>query len=157
MEQLGECDIRVFLPAHFQQDVQKFLAHQEGQHAGLLDIVGVKQHFPVRILAGQQPAEGRHLLGREAQLFLPRRAQAQGVVQEHLVDFRHIARQLIFEFSLVLRLGADNPEHELVLRHSLDIFMHPAGHPAADIRVTAFQYHTNPQFDHSVFRMPAPP
>ena len=102
-------------------------------------------------------AEGRHLLGREAQLFLPRRAQAQGVVQEHLVDFRHIARQLIFEFSLVLRLGADNPEHELVLRHSLDIFMHPAGHPAADIRVTAFQYHTNPQFDHSVFRMPAPP
>ena len=69
--------------------------------------------------------------------------EAEGIVQKNLLYFFHIGRQLVHKFSPVLRFGPDDPEGKFLLRHSLDIGMHPSRDTTVDIRIGAFQNQTD--------------
>ena len=70
-------------------------------------------------------------------------AHLQRIVQKYLMDLDHIFRWLHEELSLILMIGADDPEHEFCFRHLLYEIMHPAGNTAVCIGVASLQNKTN--------------
>ena len=102
----------------------------------------MEQYFPVRPAAVYEIPQRLQFLLLQPVFFLPGR-KIQRILKEYFVNFRHVVRQLIFEFSPVPGGGAYCPEHKFMLRHRFDILMHPGGYPACHIRIAALQYHTD--------------
>ena len=115
MEKVSERNKRIFRLTDIKQDVEKGFAHQEGYGADMFCIVQPEENVPVRVLAKHQFFQLLNLPTAEMEPVLFRRLQPQRVVQEHLMNFRHVIRQVVFKLSLVFGFGPDHPQYIVML------------------------------------------
>nr|CDL66638.1 unnamed protein product [uncultured bacterium] len=135
MEGIGIGNIGILLLTQIRQHIQKCRAFQKANGADALLLVEAKNHVPVRVSAVHQFSQGRFLLVGKLLVQAAAVRQLQGCVQKYLMDFRDIVRKGIDKFSPVCLLGTDDPQHKLVLRHLLNILVHPCGHAAVNIGI----------------------
>lgn len=153
MEKIREGNMGIVELADFQQDVEKRLAHQEGECAHPLDVIHPEQDFPVRVFTEHQLPQRLDLRFAEMKLIPFGGMETQRVVQKNLPYLEDIIRQLILEFSPILRFGADGPQDILVLRVGGYQGVHPTGNAAAHIGVASLQNHTDAHGYSSSIRM----
>ena len=55
------------------------------------------------------------------------------------MDLSDVGGKLVDELVAVGRVRAYDPKDELMLRHRLDVAVHPGGHAAVNIGIAAFQ------------------
>ena len=100
------------------------------------------QHIPIRAAQPYQFPQGGTLVCSK-QDWLPLPVEAEGIIQKNFLHLFHVGRQLIHKFSSVLRFGPNDPEGKLLLRHGLNIRVHPCGYAAVNIGIRPFQHQTD--------------
>ena len=100
------------------------------------------QHIPIRAAQPYQlPQGGALVCGKQDRMLLT--LETESIIQKNLLHLFHVGRQLIHKLSPVLRFGTDDPEGELLLRHSLNISVHPCGYAAVNIGIRPLQHQTD--------------
>ena len=142
MERIRISHIRILLQADIGEQLHKIPALQKRERVDAFFLKQTVQHIPIRAAQPYQfPQGGTLVCSKQDRLPLP--VEAEGIIQKNLLHLFHVGRQLIHKLSPVLCFGTDDPEGELLLRHGLNIRVHPCGYAAVNIGIRPFQHQTD--------------
>ena len=142
MERIRIGHIGILFHADVREQLHEVPALQKRERVDAFFLKQTVQHLPIRAAQPHQfPQGGALVCGKQDRLLLT--VETEGIVQKNLLHLFHVGRQLIHKLSPVLRFGTDDPEGELLLRHSLNISVHPCGYAAVDIGVRPLQHQTD--------------
>ena len=142
MEGIRIGHIGILFQADIREQFHKIPALQKRERVDAFFLKQTVQHIPIRAAQPYQFPQGGALVCSK-QDRLPLTVEAEGIIQKNFLHLFHVGRQFIHKLSPILCFGTDDPEGELLLRHGLNIRVHPCGYAAVNIGIRPFQHQTD--------------
>ena len=129
-QKVGKHNLAVPPLVNLHGDAEEVLPHEQPVQGEPPFLKDVKQRVPLHILVEHQTAERPPFLLLQFQAGAPPPGAPIAVLEVHLVDLRHMAGQLIFEFSPLLPVGHDVDQDKFQVWKRLNHAVNPAGDAA---------------------------
>ena len=139
MEGLRKGYVWIFFLTQSRQYIQKIIAHQNPHRIIVLILIHIYEHFPIGRIAIHHLCKGFSFILCKLVPVSFSRSYLQSIVQKNFMNLSDVSRKFIFISALICCMRTNDPQHEFMLWHCLNILMHPGRNSSKGIGVTSLQ------------------